>query len=213
MPIATATSRVRKTTGLTRLQDNGSDSMRLVRFLAPADIRGTATLLIEHARSDDDMWIYLPALGKVRRLSASNKRDSFFGTDFSYGDIIGHKASDWTHRLVREETIADAASYVIESTPVSDAVRQNTGYSKRLSWVRKEDFVAARVDFWDVAGQPLKRIDSSDIRRVGSNVRYQPMLSMAENLQTGHRTTIRFEEFAADQNVAADHFTPQRLER
>ena len=59
--------RVRRTNGYTKLQDNGSDNMRSVRFLSPGDIKGTATLLIEHATGDDDMWIYLPALKKVRR--------------------------------------------------------------------------------------------------------------------------------------------------
>ena len=99
---------VRRTNGYTKLQDNGSDNMRSVRFLSPGDIKGTATLLIEHATGDDDMWIYLPALKKVRRLVASNKKDSFVGTEFSYGDVIGHRTSDWTHRILREETVAGA---------------------------------------------------------------------------------------------------------
>jgi len=205
-------SRVRQTSGLTRLQANGQDSLRLVRFLSPADIKGTATLLVEHAGADDDMWIYLPALAKVRRLSASNKRDAFVGTDFSYGDIIGHKTAEWTHTLLREEAVDGAPAYVIESVAGSDAVKANTGYAKRMSWVRKADFVAARIDFWDVAGQPLKRITVSDIRPVGAG-HFQGMRSVAENLVTGHRTTIRFDEFKADQGVSLDEFTVQKLER
>lgn len=206
-------SRVRKTSGLTRLHDNGTDNMRLVRFLAPADIKGTTTLLLEHAGADDDMWVYLPALGKVRRLSASNKKDSFVGTDFSYGDIIGYKPEEWSHKLVRQETLDGAACYVIESTPLNDTVLQNTGYSKRLSWVRQDNFVASRIEFWNAAGQQFKRITASDIRQVGSNGRFQPMLSVAENLLSGHRTAIQFEEFKADQQVKASLFTPQELNK
>lgn len=208
-------SRVRKTSGLTRLQDKSEDNMRLVRFLSPADIKGTSTLLIEHANAnaDDDMWVYLPALGKVRRLSASNKKDSFVGTDFSYGDIIGHKPEEWTHKILREEMNDGAQCYVIESTPSSDAVKQNSGYSKRVTWVRKDNFVASRVDFWDEGEQPLKRISTTDIRQVGKNGKYQAMVSVAENLQNGHRTTIQFDEFKADQNVAASLFTPRNLDK
>ncbi|WP_205833186.1 outer membrane lipoprotein-sorting protein [Azohydromonas caseinilytica] len=205
-------SRVRKTRGLTKLQDNGQDNMRLVRFLSPADIKGTATLLVEHAGADDDMWIYLPALGKVRRLSASNKRDSFVGTDFSYGDIIGHKTAEWRHALLREEAVDGAPAYVIESVPLNDTVKNNTGYAKRVSWVRKDNFVASRIDFWDVAGQPLKRITASDIRPVG-NGKFQAMDSVAENLQTGHRTTIHFDDFKADLGLKADLFATGRLEQ
>lgn len=206
-------SRVRRTQGYTRLQANGVDNMRLVRFLSPADVKGTATLLIEHAAADDDMWIYLPALGKVRRLSASNKKDSFVGTDFSYGDVIGYKVEEWVHKLVTEESMDGAACYVIESVPASDTVRQNSGYSKRLSWIRKDNFVAARTEFWDLANQRLKTIVSRDIRQVGSNGRWQPMFAQADNLQTGYRTTIEFEKFQADQNVAESLFAPRELEK
>ncbi len=206
-------SRVRKTRGYTRLQSNGSDNMRLVRFVSPADIKGTVSLLIEHAGSDDDMWIYLPALGKVRRLSASNKKDGFVGTDFSYGDVIGYKAEEWSHKLLKEEALDGVPVYVIESIPASDAVRQNTGYSKRLSWVRKDSFVSSRIEFWDIAGQPLKRIVASDIRQVGGNGRWQPMLTEAENLQTGHRTSIRFDNFQAEQNIAESMFSAKELEK
>lgn len=205
-------SRVRTTSGVTKLQGNGQDNMRLVRFLNPADIRGTATLLIEHAGADDDMWIYLPALGKVRRLSASNKRDSFVGTDFSYGDVIGHKTADWRHTLLREESVDGAPAYVIESVPLNDTTMNNTGYTKRVSWVRKDNFVTARMDAWDTAGQLLKRITATDIRPVG-NGKFQPMVSVAENLQTGHRTTVHLDEFKADQGIKAELFTTGRLEQ
>src|SRR5262245_30239495 len=89
------TKRVRQTTSLTKLLPNGVDQRRMVRFLSPADVKGTATLMIEHSDGDDDIWIYLPALHKVRRLVANNKKDSFVGTDFSYSDIIGHRVDDW----------------------------------------------------------------------------------------------------------------------
>ena len=204
-------SRVRKTTGMTRLQGNGRDNMRLVRFLSPADIKGTSTLLIEHAGADDDMWIYLPALGKVRRLSAANKRDGFVGTDFSYGDVIGHKTADWTHTLLREEPVDGVPAYVVQSVPARDAVKADSGYAKRVTWVRKDNFVAARTEFWDAAGQALKRIVSTDVRPVGAG-HFQAMHSEAENLQTGHRTTLHFDDFKADQNLSAEVFSPQKLE-
>ncbi len=205
-------SRVRQTSGLTRLHANGIDTLRIVRFLSPADIKGTATLLHEHAAGEDDMWIYLPALGKVRRLSAANKRDSFVGTDFSFGDIIGHNPGHWTHRLLREEAIEGAPCAVIESLPASDAVRTSSGYSRRESWVDQRHFVTLRMDVWDVAGNPLKRITARDIQPVGGQSRHQPMQLMAENLQTAHRTTIQLEAFKADQGVDPNLFLPQRLE-
>jgi predicted RND superfamily exporter protein len=204
---------VRKTSGWTRLQDGLEDSMRLVRFTAPADIKGTAILLVEHAAADDDMWLYLPALSKVRRLSAANKKDSFVGTDFSYADVLGLKPEQWTHKLIGDETVDGVPCFVIESLPIDDTVRQTTGYGKRVSVVAKTHYVALRTDVWDTAMQPLKRIRASDVQAVGSNKRWQAMRSEAENLQTGHRTLIVFDSFQAEQKLAASLFTPKELER
>lgn len=214
-------ARVRQTQGWTKLRTNGRDhngrdNMRLVRFNAPADIKGTATLMLENSGAEDDLWVYLPALGKVRRLSASNKKEGFVGTDFSYGDIIGHRPEDWTHRVLREEAVEGQACVVVESVPANDTVRQTSGYSKRVNWVRKDNFVAIRGEVFDLNGTLAKRLSAGDIRQVsgsGAQARWQPMVSTAENLATGHRTEIRFESFKADQNVADSLFTSRELER
>lgn len=110
---AAGQQRVRETDGQTKLIAGTTDNRRLVNFLSPADVRGTKTLLIEHSSADDDIWIYLPAMKKVRRLVASNKKDSFVGTDFSYGDVIGHKVEDWNHTLMppKRSTAGTALSW------------------------------------------------------------------------------------------------------
>jgi predicted RND superfamily exporter protein len=206
-------SRRRQTNGYTKLQGNGSDNMRTVQFLSPADISGTATLMIENSARDDDLWVYLPALKKVRRLAATNKKDAFVGTDFSYGDMIGYKVEEWNHRLLREEAIDGAPCYVIESVPKSDVVKTNHGYSRRITWVRKDNFVSAQIEARDLADQPLKRMNFSDIRAVGAGGKWQPMRMAAENLQTGHKTVIEFTDFQADQNLGGQFFTPRYLEQ
>ncbi|WP_438280609.1 outer membrane lipoprotein-sorting protein [Pseudomonas alabamensis] len=207
--------RVRKTEGHTKLQaDANQNNMRYVKFVSPPDIKGTATLLIENTDADDDMWIYLPALSKVRRLSASNKRDSFVGTDFSYGDIIGHNPAHWQQQLLRMEPLSDGTqAYVITSTPKTDKVAKDTGYSKMRSWVRADNFVAVKVELDDLNGQPLKRIEAADLQAVGRQGKWQPMQSQAENLQTGHKTQIAFEHFKADQGVSDRYFKAQALDR
>lgn len=205
-------TRVRRTTGHTRLKPNGIDNMRLVRFLSPADISGTATLLLENHAGEDDLWVYLPALGKVRRLSSSNKKDAFVGTDFSYGDVLGHRTRDWTHRWLKEERVDGHPCDLIESLPLNDSIRQTSGYSKRWSWVRQDNRVTVQGEFWDTGGQLLKRMQASDVRAAGNQGRWQAMKTSVENLQTGHRTLIEYQQFKADQGVPATLFSPQALE-
>src|SRR5947207_13133838 len=111
--------------------------MRMTRFVSPPDVKGTTTLLVEHAERDDDIWVYLPALKKVRRLVAANKRDSFVGTDFSYGDVIGHKVEKWEHYLLGEEAVDNEPCYVIESVPRNESAQSNSGHATRHPWIRK----------------------------------------------------------------------------
>ncbi|UXY15887.1 outer membrane lipoprotein-sorting protein [Chitiniphilus purpureus] len=204
--------RTRKASMTSKLQDNGTDTMRLVRFEAPADIKGTATLLIEKRAADDDMWVYLPAMKRVRRLVASNKKDSFIGTDFSYGDVMGHKVGDWKHTLLSEQTKDGIAYFVIESIPASDATRADSGYGKRVSWVRKDNWVAALVETQDTGGQPYKRFVFSDIQKVdAANNKWQPMKAVGSNLQSGHTTTITFASFKVGEPVAETTFSANNL--
>src|SRR5687767_6096732 len=145
--------RERANTGIVKLQPNGIDSKLVVKFSTPPDIKGTGVLQIEHSDGDDDLWIYLPALRKSRRLVANNKKDSFAGSDFSYGDITLPKVDQYRHTLLRAEKVDDHNCFVVESVPITDAVRTNGGYSKKITWVRTDNFVESKVEYYDLAGR------------------------------------------------------------
>ena len=204
--------RTRKTYGISKLQANGMDNMRMTRFLAPSDVKGTVSLLIEHSAADDDIWIYLPALKKVRRLVSSNKRDSFVGTDFSYGDVIGHKQEEWNYKLLREEAVDGAPCYVIEALPRNDTVRINSGYAKRIIWIRKDNTFAVKGEMDDENGQPFKTFHMTELQEVDpARGKWQAMRLESNNLQTGHKTVIKFEIFKVNQKVRDDFFTERYM--
>ncbi|HXN05587.1 MAG TPA: outer membrane lipoprotein-sorting protein [Nitrospiria bacterium] len=206
--------RVRKTFGTTKLQPNGLDNMRMVRFMAPPDVKGTVTLIIEHSDRDDDIWVYLPALKKVRRLVSSNKKESFMGTDFSYDDVIGIRVKEWNHKIVKEEAVDGQDCYLIESTPINDEIKNSSGYSKRNSWIRKDNLVMVKGETWDVAGQPYKSFHFTDVRQIDPAIgKWQAMKLEAENLDNGHKTVIQFENFKSNQGIKEDYFTTRYMEK
>ncbi len=206
--------RVRKVFGTTKLEDNGIDSMRMTRFMSPPDVKGTVSLLIEHADRDDDIWVYLPELKKVRRLVSSNKKDSFLGTDFSYADVIGYKVEEWNYKLLKEDVLDAQPCYVVEATPKTETVKSNTGYSKRISWIRKDNKMTVKAEFWDETGQMLKTSTFTDIQLVDQKRdNWQAMRLETSNVQTGHRTIIRFENFKVNQQVKNEYFTVSNMER
>jgi outer membrane lipoprotein-sorting protein len=207
-------TRVRKTTGYTKLQKNGRDNTQVVRFLSPPDVKNVANLLIQHSDRDDDIWIYLPALKKVRKIVASNKKDSFVGSDFSYGDVIGPKVEDWNHKLLKEGTVDGAKVYIIESTPKNEDVRSSSGYSKVNYAIRQDCHATVKADYWDLGGRPFKTITYSDLKEVDPvHHKWLAMKVQAKNLQTQHRTDLVFDSYKLDPGLKDDYFSTRYLEK
>jgi outer membrane lipoprotein-sorting protein len=206
--------RLRETTGVSKLLPGTLDNQRYVLFKSPSDVKNTATLLVEHSKGDDDIWIYLPALKKVRRLVSSDKKSSFVGTDFSYGDVIGHKVEDWNHKILREEKVDGVDTWVLESLPKNPSVVDNSGYSKRISWIAKDSYIAVKGELYDPSGALLKKLTQTDVKLVDEkNKKYQAMKLQAENVQTGHKTILEFKNYKANVGVKNDYFKSQNLDK
>jgi uncharacterized protein len=206
--------RERRSTGLIRLQPNGVDSKLVVRFSTPADIKGTSFLQVEHIDGDDDLWIYLPALKKSRRLVANNKKDSFVGSDFSYGDISLPKVDQYRHTLVRSEKVDGFDCHVVESVPANDTVKANSGYSRKLTWVRTDNFVETKVEYYDLAGRLWKTQHVSRHEQVEPQKgRWFALQREMTNHQNGHRTVITMTKVTPGVAVPDDTFTTRYIER
>ncbi len=206
--------RERRSTGLIKLQPNGIDSKLLVRFSTPADIKGTGFLQVEHIDGDDDLWIYLPALRKSRRLVANNKKDSFVGSDFSYGDISLPKVDQYRHTLLRNEKVDGFDCYVVESVPANDAVRANSGYSRKVTWVRTDNFVETKVEYYDLAGRLWKTQKVSRHEPVEpQKARWFALQREMTNHQNGHRTVISMSKVTSGVEIPEETFTTRYIER
>jgi hypothetical protein len=147
-------------------------------------------------------------------LVANNKKDSFVGTDFSYGDVIGHKVDAWTHQLVGKESVDGVDTFVIESVPRTDAVRDTSGYGKRKTWVRQDNFVAIRGQYWDTAGTLVKESVGRDVREIDpANHKWQAFTLTMRNVQTGHSTDIVWKNVEVGVGLGDDVFTERYLEK
>ena len=206
--------RVRSTSSISKRLPNGVDQQRMIRFLEPADVKGTATLMVEHSDGDDDSWIYLPALRKVRRLVANNKKDSFVGTEFSYGDIMGHRVDDWTYAYVGTDTVDGAKTHVIEATPKTPEIATNSGYGKRKMWIREDNFVAVKGEYSDTDGSPVKVFTATDVREIDAGEhKFQAFHLEMKNTQTGHVTQIDVRKLDVGLGLDDEQFTERYLEK
>ena len=206
--------RVRKLKMWSKLKDRSTESEVLIRFAEPGDIKGTGFLQIENSTGDDDIWVFLPALGKTRRLVANAKRDSFFGTDFSYGDVLLPAVNRYEHSYLRTEKLDNDTCDVIESKPKDAKTRDESGYSRKLIWVDTVSRVERKVEYYDLPGKLLKTQRAFDIQQVESSPqRWVPLRREMVNHQNGHKTLYRLDNIKLDRKLTEDFFSVRNLER
>ena len=205
--------RVRDMSSRSKLQANGKDLSLLVRFDTPADVQGTTFLQIQNEDKDDDMWIYLPALKKVRRLVSNNKRDSFVGSDFSYGDVLTLRPGLFTHTLKGAETLGGAECYVVESAPKEGGMAEDIGYARKTTWLRKDNFLEVQIQYFDASGTLLKTQTAWSHKRLqDSPPRWIALERKMVNHETGHKTSLSISKTDTEEPVQDEAFTARALE-
>lgn len=204
--------RVRKVRQFTKT-DADDNQKSIIRFLSPADVKGTGLLTIEHTSRDDDQWLYLPALKKVRRISASDQSDNFMGTDFAYEDLGSEELENYDYQLLRAESLNGVECYLIEAVPNNDQERKESGYSKRHIWIRKDNFVGIQIKYYDKKGKLLKVFQASDVRLIEGTNTWRAHRMETENVQTGHKTVLLFDHFVINRGLKDNFFAQRYLER
>lgn len=186
----------------------GQDELNrlVIVFHRPASVQGTRFLVVENEERDDDQWIYLPALDRVRRIAASEGDQSFMGTDFTYDDLETREVEEDTHELLREDTFAGREVYVVESVPKDPASSQ---YSRRLQWVAKDIWVPLKVEFYDKSEEHQKTLTVEQLEQVQGI--WTPMVSVMENVQSGHSTRLEVQRIRYDEDLNPDLFSTNFL--
>lgn len=169
-------------------QDNSSDLNQTVMvFYEPSSVKDTRFLQKENEDADDDQWIYLPDLGRVRRISGSQGDSSFMGSDFTYDDLKSREIDDFEYELLKEEKLGDYETYVVEAVPKNPEEEQ---YKKTISWVTKEHYIPVKVEMYDKdSGELYKEMTvEQNIKKI--NDIWTVFATKMENLDTGHSTVL-----------------------
>ncbi|PID56618.1 outer membrane lipoprotein-sorting protein [candidate division KSB3 bacterium] len=180
-------------------------------FMQPADVKDTGFLTwsYEDDDKDDDQWLYLPALKKVRRISSSKKADYFMGTDFSYNDMGDRNVDDYTYKHLGTEVIDGIECYHIESLPKDKDVMKETGYSRGELWIRPDIWVTVKARFYDKKGKFLKELTTGNIEQIDGIWTVGRMHMVNE--QKKHQTIFNFTDMTYNTGIDDDVFSQRRL--
>jgi len=189
-------------------KDYDGEGKMLLRFTEPEDIRGTSFLVWEHEGKDDEHFLYMPALGRTRRITSAEKTDSFAGTDFSYEDISVREFEDFTYRLLQDTTRSEySGCYLLESVPKD----KDLEYAKTVARVDITSFLPMLVEYFDSRGRLIKRFTLHEKEKISG---IWTMMEMEmEDLKGDHRTRISVIETQYNKGVEDRIFTRRELER
>lgn len=190
---------------VSRAKTKNGLAMQVTTFLYPDETKGTKFLMVENKGREADMKIFIPELKRVRTISTSQRNQSYMGSDFAYGDLEALEPEKGEHSISGEGDFEGAACHLI--TTVTDP-KKNAGYSKLKSWIRKDNFIAVKTEFYDKDGQLKKVKTIHDLYQEKGSWVLKKMVM--ENVQKKHKTIILILESKITE-VDDSYFTEQFL--
>lgn len=185
-----------------------------IYFYEPGDVRRTSFLVWKYPDTDDERWMYIPAVDLVKKIAAKDKRSSFIGSDFTYEDISGRDVESDTHKLLKEETMKDRDCYVVESLP-----KEDVEYTKRISWIDKKTFLPIKEEYYDVQNELYRVFHGDEITDItsgeGEKAKAYPTVlkRTMENVKKNHKTVVTFSEVQYEVGMEDSIFTERYLRK
>ena len=194
-----------KIKSLEQLND-GDKSLTI--FNKPRDVKGTAFLSFSHPRANDDQWLYLQALKRVKRISSRNKSGPFMGSEFSFEDLSSFEVEKYHYKYLADESLNGLASFKVEQYPQDE----NSGYTKRIVWIDQLEFRILKIDFYDRKNSLLKTLNYVNYQQYLAQYWRADSMIMV-NHQTGKSTELQWSNYAFKTGLSDSDFNRNSLKR
>ena len=172
------------------LEVKGDGDKSLIVFDQPKDVAGTALLTYTHKSADDDRWLYLPALKRVKRIASSNQSGPFMGSEFAYEDLGSQEVEKYSYKHLRDEKCGALDCFVFERYPTD----KDSGYTRQIVWMDKTEYRPQKLEFYDRKASKLKTLELKDFQQYLGKYWRPGRLDMV-NHQTGKSTTLLFKDY------------------
>ena len=177
----------------------------IVTFDRPADVKGSAVLTFSHKVGDDDRWIYLPAVGRTKRVASSNKAGPFMGSEFAFEDLASQEIEKYLYRYVRTDVWEGEPVWIVERDPLDP----RSGYTRQLVWYDQAEYRPRKIDYFDRKNEPLKTLTYEQYERVDRF--WRARVQVMANHQTGKSTRVEFGPFRFGFGLTMVDFSVDRL--
>lgn len=186
----------------------GETTKMMMKFTDPADVRGTTLLVYDYENKNDDMWIFMPALRKIRRIVSSEKGKNFMGSEFTNADMSKPNFDEFNYKNIGEETVDGKLCWKIESACKNEALETENGFSKRVTYIEKNNFLAHKIEYYGLNGV-LLRVETINNYQKQPNGSYFAFNMEMKNLQNGRKSVMTIDKFQPSSALPESSFRQQ----
>ncbi|PVZ69794.1 outer membrane lipoprotein-sorting protein [Pelagibaculum spongiae] len=188
------------------IPDDGDKSLTI--FNQPRDVKGTALLTFSHKEGDDDQWLYLPAVKRVKRIASRNKTGPFMGSEFAYEDMSSQEVDKYDYKYLRDEPCGEWTCYVMERFPKD----KNSGYTRQTVWMDQAEYRLVKTEFYDRKKSLLKTLIIKGHQQYKDKF-WRPAEMQMQNHQTGKSTVLEISNIKFDNGLSKKDFNKNSLKR
>src|ERR1043166_10875 len=177
------------------------NSKAMLRFTAPAEVKGVGLLIVNHPDRASDQWLWRPNIGREQRISLQDRSTRFFGTDFSFEDLEERDVNQFDFKLLGEEN----GAWKIESRP-----RKSSQYTHSYLWVKKDNYALVKLEAYNKNGL-ARAIDYRDVELVKGI--WTPRTTEVLDVKRKSRTILKYDKLEYNLSLKDGDFTLQALRR
>lgn len=177
-------------------------------FSKPADVNGVSVLTHSALNGNDKQWLNLPSVGRVKRISSSNRSGAFVGSEFAYEDLASFETEKYSYEGVERQSLGGKQVLAVTYTPKYSG----SGYSRLRSFLDTTIYQPVEIHYFNRRGEHAKTLKLSKYKSYGSGGIWRPHRLVMSNKRNGNVTQIDFSTFRAN-GTAAGSFNSNQFAR
>lgn len=189
-------------------KEEGAGDRSLTIFDTPRDVSGTALLTWSYKQKDDDQWLYLPALRRVKTIASKNQSGSFMGSEFAFEDMRAQEVEKYTYKYLRDEACGEQTCFVFERYPTD----KYSGYTRQVVYMDQAEYRVQKIEFYDRKKSHLKTLTMSGYQQYKDQF-WRPDSMVMVNHQTGKSTELTWSDYRFDTGLSESDFDQNALKR
>lgn len=189
------------------LEVSGSGNQTINVFSTPADVQGISVLTHSALNGNDQQWLYLPSVGRVKRISSSNRSGAFVGSDFAYEDLSSFEVEKYSYASAESTSLGGKKAIAVDYAPRYSG----TGYTKLRAYLDPGNYQPVQIEYFNRRGEKAKTLQMSDYKSYGGGATWRAHRLVMTDQRSGSSTQIDFSPFKAD-GTAASSFNSNRFQ-